>query len=358
MDFVNLWLTQSKDVHMLDTIRLTFQNTTPDALKQRNDGELWTLQTLEDGSLQKQYVIQRLNVTDDGKAYNGTFAISYDYRQNFMNVGVSSLPAMLHGTSFAVLTSDDMKRIAPELQARITPYVDIDINNGVFTRLDNSTLFDMNEAPSRYIGLLDELTRNSQHRMKKTYYQGESVQFRNKQRCIGFYDKYAKNRHNAVEMRFLQTHDVDGKQNALRYEIQNKHGKTVRQLFGKDIHLDDLTTDFFIQRLHRQRINMFNKHFQLAAGDIRTKLEDWYKTYTFMQTKYQRFSMDKALWYIALEKDFVSLDMIEKIMLVSGASRQSIHKRMKQLRELVAHDVEKSTLFHELKEKIEDTIAA
>ena len=343
---------------MLDTINLTFQNTSPDALKQRTDGELWTLQALEDGTLQRQQVIQRLNKTPDGKEYNGTLGITYDYKQQFLNVGVSSLPALIHGTSFEVLSLEDMKRITPELEARVSPYVDIDISTGVFTRIDNSTLFSMHEAPSKYIALLDELTRNSQFRMKKTYHQNETLQFRNKQWCIGFYDKYQKNRHNAVEMRFLQTHDMSGKQNALRYEIQNKKAKSIRQHFGKDIRPEDLTTDFFIHRLHQQRVKLFNKHFQLLTSERQAKLEDFINTLAFMKDRHQRSAMDKALWCICLEKQFITMEEMRKVMELLGYPRQTVHRRMKMFAELMSHDIDKTSLFNELKDKIEDTIAA
>jgi hypothetical protein len=343
---------------MLDTIRLTFQNVSPDALKQRKDGELWMLQSTEDGTLNRHQVIQRLNVTEDGKAYNGTLAVTYDHKQRFLNIGVSSLPALLHGTSFEVLNKKDMQRVGEELSSRVQPFVDIDMNDGVFTRLDNSLLYTMDKQPQVYIALLDEMTRDAQFRMKKTYHQNETLQFRNRQRTIGFYDKYQKNRHNAVEMRFLQACDVDQKKNALRYEIQNKHAKTVRHLFGRDIALKDIHEDFFAERLHRQRVEMFDKHFRFVIGERKATLEDFLNTSIFMKTRHRRSALDKALWYIAIEKDFITLEEVRKIMKLSGFSRSAIHRRMKDFEALTSHDIQKTELYGELKTKIQETFAA
>ncbi len=343
---------------MLDTIRLTFQGIKPEALISQKDGERWTFNTTEDGEIERQRTIQRLNVSEDKKTYNGTLAIMYEYKKSYLNVEVSSLPALIHGTSFEVLTTEDLKRLTHVLEERVHPYVDVDINTGIFTRLDNSLLYSMERSPGTYISLLDELTRDSQYRMKKTLYQHETIQFHNKQMTLGFYDKFQKNRHNAVEMRFLQACDNAGKQNALRYEIQNKNAKTIRNTFGQDVTLQDVTKDFFIHRLHEQRKKLFNKHFQFHAGERKATLEDFLNTSIFMKERHTRNVMDKALWYIALEKGFITLDETRKIMELSGFTRQAVYKRMKGFKELLSYDIEKSELYDELKHKIENTFAA
>ena len=336
---------------MLDTVRITLQNVGEDALRHRTDGELWSFNTLEDGTLQNARLIHRLNASDDGKAYNGTVGLEYDFAHRYLNVSVSSVPAMLYGTSFETVKQDDLSKVGDALNAEVEPFLNADLNDGTFTRLDNSTLYAMKHEPSKYIALLDDLTRDKQYTLKKKYFQGETLELYNGRRTIGLYDKYAKNAKNKVEMQYLRSIESD-KTNALRYEIQNKNAPAIRQAFGQDVTLKHLASEDFRRRLLQQRLNEFNKHFRFSTEERKATLEDFLNTSIFMKAKHKRTALDKTLWYLVIQKDFMTLKEVRKVMTASGYSRQAIYRRMKALEEVTSYDVERLNLYEELKSKV------
>jgi hypothetical protein len=280
--------------------------------------------------------------------YNGTIGLNYDCKNRFLNIQCSSVPALLYGTSFKTVGIEDLTKISDAIQQQVNDYVKLDCNQMVITRLDNSLLYDMNDSPANYIGLLDSITRDNQFRYNKTYYQLKTIQLRNKQKCIGFYDKFEKNRLNKLEMLYIQsTSDVT--QNKLRYEIQNKSAKALKTVTNTDYTiLSQVNSDQFITALHRQRITEFEKHFKYDSSSFQT-LKNIHST---MKEKKKRYAINDTVWYLMLKSNMVTLEDIRKLMQTENYSRQAIHKRLKELAILQSTDIEKANLLGELHQKI------
>ena len=277
-----------------------------------------------------------------------------NYKNNYLNFGVSSLPALLHGTSFKTLSIEDLHGLGDVLQTHLQNYADVSIEDCIFTRLDNSTLYNMQHATSKYIVLLDDITRDAQYRYKKNYHQGETIQMRNNTRTIGFYDKVVKNKLNKLELNYLNT-SPETPDNALRYEIQNKSARSIGKVFKTDyIRISDVTTDAFIDALRHQRVCEFSKHFKFIIGERKTSIVNLLNTTTYMKEQNKRNALNDAMWYVLIQQGTYTLEDIRKVMFLAGFSRQAIHKRMQTLKELAAYDIEKTELFNELKDKIEN----
>ncbi len=342
---------------MLDTIKLSLQDVSPDVLKQH---ERFQMVTSSDGEVIRQQAIERLNETPavdvfgvelKKQVYNGTLSITYDYKHRFLNVGCSSLPALLYGTSFATLSRHDTQKASELLQSYVSNYVDVDVNTMFFTRLDNSTIYTMQHTPAQYICMLDNITRTKQYRHQKQYYEGETLQFRNRQRTIAVYDKYLKNRNNQVEMQHMKTSDKVFT-NSLRYEIQHKKASEIRKVFKKDyLKLPDIKTDAFIQTLLRERLHQFTKHFRFVTGEQKEKLETLINIFAHMETtRTKQTALNDTAMYLLLKTH--GLDAVKKLMEIANFSRQAIHKRMQSLRELEALEAPKRELYNELHQKI------
>lgn len=344
---------------MLDTLKLTLQNASSDMLKQH---ESWQLHTSSDAELKKQDATVFLNKTlDEDKKrthYNGTIRVDYSHDKRFMNVTVSSLPALMYGTSFEVLKYADMSRIEDAIQAQICDMVDVDLKQAIVTRVDNSTLYTMNEDVAQYIMLLDDISRDEQHRMTKKYFQRETLEFYNRQRTIAFYDKYAKNIKNANEASYTQQNGTRHKE--LRFEIQNKKATSIRHAFKlqQNLTLRTLQEDYFIQALMTQRKKEFDRHFHFTEEARKITLEDFFTTALFMKAKNKRTALDRTLWLIALQRNFISQEEVRKIMYAAGFSRYQIYRRMKTFEELTSHDIQRTELYEELKSKIHNELAA
>jgi len=330
---------------MLDTLRITFNQQTESCLKENN----WTHVINSSGELQKQFAIIKLNHKQDTEkdSYVGTLKIEYSHLNHYLNVSVSSLPALLHGTSYMTLTHEDTKRIPEALSKEIEPYVKTDFEAGIITRLDNSVIYNMNSSVANYILLLNSITRTKQFHCVKKYYEAESVELFNRLRTIAFYDKAKKNQLNTAEQ------NINTPDNLLRYEVQNKCLKSIKKVFGKELNVYDLQTEQTADLLYKQRKAEFNKHFRFKNEQDKIRLQDFLNTQLFMKTKHKRSALDKTLWYIALQKGIVSIEELRVIMTISGYHRSTVHRKIDKLNELLASDVKKTELYFELKSKIE-----
>ncbi len=330
---------------MLDTIRITYNNQTDSCLKD-ND---WKQVINSSGEIEKQFKILKLNLKQDTEkdSYVGTLKIEYSHLNHYLNVSVSSLPALLHGTSYKTISPEDTKRIPEALHKEIEPYVKTDFETGIITRLDNSVIYNMNSSVSSYILLLNSITRTKQFHCTKKYYEAESVELFNRLRTVAFYDKFKKNQHNASEQ------NISCSGNLLRYEVQNKCLKSVKKVFGKELNIFDLQTEETANWLHKQRVAEFQKHFRFKNETDKIRIQDFLNTQLFMKTKHKRFALEKAMWLIALRKGMISIEELRVIMQISGYSRQYIYKKINQLNELLTSDVKKTELYSELKTKIE-----
>ncbi len=337
---------------MLDTLKIHAEGFSSEALKQHTD---WFTETSSDGELVRQYATVFLNAkkTEDKLLYNGTLRLDYNHQKQYLNIGLSSAPALLYGTSFKLLQRQDLKRLQDEIQQHVNSFADIDISTTKITRLDNSTLYSMNTPASKYIMLLDSISRSKQHHATKKYFENQTIEFYNRQRTTGFYDKYAKNQKNQLELEYIGLKDIQS--NELRYEIQNKKSRSIKHAFRltEALTLKQLDTDYMQEALHKQRIKEFHKHFKFTIGEHKITLEDFLNTSIFMKTKHRRTALDKTLWLIALQKNFIDLTELKAIMQASGYSKQAVYRRMKALKELLEHDIDKTQLYEELKAKVE-----
>jgi hypothetical protein len=338
---------------MLDTLKLYDEHVATEALKQHED---WRTEVTSDGEAVKQHATVFLNAVKDAKdklLYNGTIRLEYSHQKKYFAVSLSSAPALLYGTSFKTVQRSDLSRLQDALQQQVCKFADIDINTSLITRLDNSVVYSMNALSSKYINLLDELTRNRQQHAQKKYFENETIEFYNRLRTIGFYDKHAKNSKNALESTYIQDNYVQS--NELRYEIQNKKSRSIKHAFKltDGLTLKQLDTDYIEEALYKQRIKEFNKHFKFTIGEHKITLEDFFNTSVFMKTAHKRTALDKTLWLIALKKNFISLSEVRAIMHASGYSKQAVYRRMKSFKELLEHDIDKTELYDELKAKIE-----
>ena len=338
---------------MLDTLKMYAENTSEEALKQHQD---WQMLLSSDGELVKQHATVFLNAVKDDKDklhYNGTIRLEYNCQKRFLNIGLSSAPALLFGTSLKTLQREDLTRLQDSLQHHVNSFADIDVSKISITRLDNSTLYSMNALAGKYIMLLDEITRNRQQHAQKKYFEAETIEFYNRLRTVGFYDKHAKNVKNALESTYIQENNV--KSNELRFEIQNKKSRSIKHAFKltEALTLKQLDTDYMQEALQKQRIKEFYKHFKFTIGEQKIRLEDFLNTSIFMKTQHKRTALDKTLWLIALQKNFIDLSTLKAIMYASGYTKQSVYRRMKSLTELLEHDIDKTELYNELKAKIE-----
>lgn len=342
---------------MLDTCKLTRQEATPEILKQH---ERWQYKIDSEGNVLRQQAIVRLNETPEvdmfgnrqKQFYNGTVGVDYCFKSNFLNLHVSSLPALFYGSSFETLKVEDMAQVGERLSVFLNEYTTLDIVDMNFCRLDNSALYEMRKPVKNYIALLDDITRQSQHRLNKTYYQNETLQLRNKNRLVGFYDKVERNKLNKLEVEYLRQ-ATDKKENALRFELQLKSMKAIRSIFKQDMTVADLPTGKTIETLYRHRKDEFNRHFRFTIGERKAKLQDLYVATKHMKNMNKKKPLDAAVWYVLLQQGTFTLEELEKIMLCADYTRQGVYRRLKALKELQAHSIEKTELFHELKSKIE-----
>ncbi len=337
---------------MLDTLRITAEDLNTEALKQHKD---WCFDMNADGEIKKQHATVFLNAKqeEDKLVYNGTLRFQYSHADKYLNIGLSSAPVLIYGTSFKVFQRKDLTSLQEVLQHHVNSFADIDVSTARVTRLDNSTLYDMNTFTSHYIMLLDSISRSKQHHATKKYFENQTIEFYNNARTTGFYDKFAKNQKNKVELAYIGKHNIQS--TSLRFEIQNKKSRSIKHAFklAEPLTLKQIDTDYFEEALHRQRIKEFRKHFKFTIGEKKVKLEDFLNTSIFMKTKHRRTALDKTLWLLALQKNFIDLTELKAIMQASGYSKQAVYRRMKSLTELLEHDINKTELYEELKAKVE-----
>ena len=338
---------------MLDTLRLTADNLSSDALKEH---EAWDVKASSDGELKQHEATVFLNAVKDDKdklLYNGTIKLIYKHQKRYLNIGLSSAPVLVHGTSFKLLQREDLTRLQDSLQKHVNNFADIDISKTSITRLDNSTLYSMNALAGKYIMLLDDMTRNRQQHAQKKYFEGQTLEFYNRRRTCSFYDKFAKNEKNKLELEYIKQANVQS--NELRYEIQNKNTSSIKHAFGltEALTLKQLDTDYMQEALHKQRIKEFHKHFKHTINERQIVLEDFFQTALHMKQKHSKSSLDSMLWYIALQKNFITEEEVRKIMQAAGFSRYAIYRQRKKFEKLKSYDIDKTELYNELKAKIE-----
>lgn len=336
---------------MIDTLRIHSENVSIDRIKEHASFNSVYNKDKELISLHATEYLNETNNTKDKKLYNGTVRFDYSAEKKYLNIGLSSASAFLYGTSFKTVERNDIQRLIEQLQHLANNFVEIDIANATVSRLDNSTLYSMNRPVNNYISLLNELSHTKQFHCSKKYYEGETIEFFNKQRTIGFYDKYAKNIQNELESKLISSQNLTN--NELRYEIQNKKSSAIKKAFGlkNSLKLYEIDSDYLEEKLYKQRITEFKKHFKLQHYK-EFNSEDLINTISYMRKKHKRTAYYKALEYLCLKEGYITSETVKEGLSASGHSRQSISKRINNLKEMLQYDINKTELYEELTSKI------
>lgn len=336
----------------MDTLRMTLPNVSPDVLITGKGAQQWNLNVTETGEVSNQHVTLFLNQKPETGAYNGTIRIEYDHQHRYLNVSVSSVPAMLYGTSLQRVTFDDIQTLSDVINEYIAPYTYLTVNSAMVTRYDSDTLWHMLAPAGVYIVLLDQITRNKQYHANKTYYQPELIQFRTKTRTVGLYDKYGKNIKNEVERdQIHRLDDAEGKDNLLRYEVQHKNSKAIRQVIKQPITLDDVKQEQIQLLFLEQRKQIFNKLFPMT-DDVK-HIENTINTFEGMKTRGSRTQFNDTILMFALQNG-LSPELMEAMMKLGGYSRQAVNSRRKQMAKVISRNVNNRELYSELKGKIDN----
>lgn len=332
----------------MDTVRLTLQGLKPDVIRQGVGEREWRI-TSERGKPVNYKVIIPLN--EDGGKHNGTVGVTYDPEKMYLNVHVSSIPTMVHGTSLERIRWEQVPGMIDTLNSIVEPYIHTHINGFMVTRYDNSTLYKVIETPPEYIICLDAITRTKQLRYHKSYYQGQYLQFRNNTRTVGFYDKIGKAVMNEIEREKLyKDGEIKRLPDLLRYEIQNKTGKAVKAINGRPLCFDDLKSEQVAQAFINQRKKMFD---QLFIFNAHTKtLLSTMDTWQHIQQINPRSATGDTATKIALEQGWMTPELIRGLMEAAGGSRQGINKAAKKLNSLIGMNIPKRELYQELKTAI------
>lgn len=296
---------------------------------------------------QAQAIIRR-NEVNGSDSYNGTVGITYNFRQGYLNVQASSLPALLYGTSLKPLAREDIPKALEVLQEVITPYADIDIRaEGIITRLDNSSVYGVQRKVKDYIGVLDGITPQKRMHSDKKVYEGETIRYDNNSRTIGFYDKLEK-----VKQR---EHGIDARSegNWLRYEIQYKKADAIRSAYGlgngQFLTVPDLYNEEVAQKTLRLRQDTFTKFFPM---DINNALARHFGQLDHIATMYKTNKGSMGTVFVLLKSGRLTTREAVQIGEAMGMSRQSLSAWRKRLQQLEALHTDNVDLYEEVRSLI------
>lgn len=331
---------------MIDTLRLTGVGIDQDQLINIEDWEV----TYKYDNLKQAKKIILLNQDHEAKYHNGTIGLTF--YPGYFNIQISSVPAMIYGTSQKNLSFNDLSKIEEWILNEVNAYIDLQSFNGfTVTRVDNSSVFIMSELTSKYIEFLDGITPAQQGHYYKKHFNSETIEFFNDTRKIGFYDTVAKNKRNKIEMSFINQENIS---NLLRYEIQNKNTRAIKDYFKQVLKIDELNKEWFITMMLKQRKEYFSKYFNFSLSSEIQSFVCNQKALQYMRSKYKRNTIYKWLAYLTL-KNGLSLREIEQIMKIENYSVQYIHRTLNDLKS-IQMDVAKAKLYEELKQKIDNDI--
>lgn len=331
---------------MYDTVRVTLAGVRPERIDLNQDYSLSLYSGT--GEYRNAQKILRMNEVNGSSAYNGTVGITYNYEQAYMNIQCSSLPALIYGTSLKALAYEDIPKAIDKLQALIGQYVDADIRSeGIITRLDNSTVYEVERKVGDYISVLDEITPLKRRRSDKKVYEGETVRYDNNTRSVGFYDKVEKAKQGE------QGVDARAEGNLLRYEIQYKSSQGISSAYklGKGVHfaLPDLYSEEVARKTLRLRQDTFTQFFPL---DVNKVLARHFGQLEQIGSMYRTNKAATATIFVLLKSGKLTHREAIKIAEATGISRQALSSWRKKLQDLDALHTENIDLYEEVRSLI------
>jgi len=337
-------------VIMIDTVRITKQGSIEGKTFKRKDPDTWSINTVAGEYVSAKKII-KLNETERGD-YNGTVGVTYDNLRGFINVQVSSIPVMVLGSSLKEISVNDLAMVEGGITDIISSCMDIDPEGFVYTRLDNSTILQMEREAGNYIACLDGITRAKEGHYKKKYYDMQTVELFNNTRVIGFYDKIAKNKLNRVEARLIE---LNKDRNKLRFEIQNKTQASIRAMNGGEIILlGQLSKPEVVENILRQRVDLFDSFFQFKAINGVGGFGDYMQILLNMKQDYKRNSMLYFMAYMAMDKGNTGLKEVEQYMKLAGYGRSYVHDFLKRLKGVQFYVRGQAEIYQEVSRKVHE----
>lgn len=335
---------------MIDTVRITRQGNIEGKTFKRKEPDTWHVDTVAGEMVGARKVI-RLNETIDGD-YNGTVGITYDKSRGFLNIQVSSIPVMLYGSSLHEVKVKDLPMAEAAMMDLVAGHIEVDPEGFQYTRLDNSTILQMDKDAGNYIACLDGITRAKEGHYKKKYYDMQTVELFNNTRVIGFYDKVAKNKLNKVEAKLIE---LNKDRNKLRFEIQNKNSASIRGMNAKkNILFGQLSGPEVVENMLKQRSVLFDRFFKFRALNGGGQFGDYMQILENMRQRYKRNSMLYFIAYMAMDKGITGLKEVEQYMRLEGYTRQYIHDFIAKLKGVQAFVKEQAETYQEVSQKVHE----
>lgn len=253
--------------------------------------------------------------------------IDYDLHLR-QGVNISfSVPKVANGTQLDNFRLSDKNRLYENLEYYLNDLIDIDYKNMKVSRLDITSNIYTDGEVRYYINALQ--SSYCKHRNYKVdYYVNESFTVYNKSRRFVIYDKIKEQIDKNRGKKKQNSKDI----NILRYEIQNKRGRDVKALLGKDLLFDDLFNEaVFLDAISVQRRyfrDLFlNKHIQQSIFETDRFLIE------LINKRWSRNLINKFLVKKQLDSDNFSFTELEALF--SGVyTERGLRKALKELREL------------------------
>ena len=260
-------------------------------------------------------------------------------------IDIPSPSALMGGELGRSLLSDTIPSFIDQVKTIVNRHVQCDVGTFSVSRLDTSTIFQMSEPVSAYIGLFNAITNQKKGHSEKKYYGDETIQFFNKSRSVGFYDKGA------------QQNVIKEGLNLLRYEIQSKKRESVKSVYG-GIEFNDLNKESIIAKGIQERANAFDKFFPFTVvGSLRDYTNN-YNLFRMMKDESKRNHVANFMKVVALKSGGITIDQIDSFMRLEGYTPQYIARHTKMLREIEAMWIDPKDLYNDVYQLIQNDIKA
>ena len=258
---------------------------------------------------------------------------------------ISSAPSLVYGTSLVPLGFDHIPVFIENLHRAISPFTSIDFSSATVSRLDSSTVFDMDRPVGLYIGLLNAMSPNSQFRMDKKQYDAETIQYFNGAQSVGFYDKVAQGKVKGFVPELME------EKNLLRYEIQSKRKRKVKDIYG-DIGLKDVQGGGVVEKMVKERKKAFKRLFKYNS-ELAMDYERTINAVMKYREEGKRNAFEHLCVAFALNNGLDIQRVIDGYK-AAGVPRSTIRRMRQRARELKMGWTNYSTdLYSELESKID-----
>lgn len=286
-----------------------------------------------------------------------TIGLSYHANHATTVVTIPSLPALVHGKGVRVLEPSDVIPAMDRVREAVSPYLDADLDRFKVNRLDSSTTFEVKEPTAAYIGFFHAITSPRQNRMDKKLYHGETVQFFNTMRSVGFYDKGVKELPEGLE----ECLSPDG--DYLRFEVQDKISRAIAKSYG-GLLFADIKAEATMAKAVGHRVSMFDSFFdmdaktekaRLAKLDAARRFEDEYNLMKAIRDAGGRNGVLRFLAILELHEG-ITVERVLALMKAANFSRTHMYETKKKLEELAANWSSTASMFEEVRDLIHNDL--